>query len=155
VAEVVGTGSWKDGSGGALIGGMTAVCGDNLGLLCVVQHGAMAASSVRYVAPLRGGIGGLHGMRAARPGLVRSTTLEVVHSAARSGSGFHDGGRTACGTVGISPSGVWCVSRSLLIAVVVVVGRGGCWWQTCSGLREHGRPWWMLAVGGRGLVVMD
>jgi hypothetical protein len=53
-----------------------------------------------------------------------------------------------CGIVGISLNGVWCVSRSVLIAVVVVVGQGGCWWQTCRGLREHGRPWWMLAVGG-------
>jgi hypothetical protein len=71
VAEVVETGSWKDGSGGALIGGTTAACGDNLGLLGVVQHGAAAASSVGYVAPLRGGIGALHGMRAA----LRLTTL--------------------------------------------------------------------------------
>jgi hypothetical protein len=46
LTEVVGSGSWKDVSGRALIGGKTTVCGGDFGLLNVVQCAAMAASSV-------------------------------------------------------------------------------------------------------------
>jgi hypothetical protein len=61
LTEVVGSGSWKDVSGRALIGGKTTVCGGDFGLLNVVQCAAMAASSVGSRAPLRRGVGGLHG----------------------------------------------------------------------------------------------
>jgi hypothetical protein len=60
VAGVVGSGSWTDGSGGALDEG-SAACGSDFDLLGIVQRGAAAASSVWCGASLRGGVHGLHG----------------------------------------------------------------------------------------------
>jgi hypothetical protein len=76
--------------------------------------------------------------------------LEVVCSAARVGNSFLGGRCGARDIVGISLGVVWRLSRSLMIAVVVVVGRVGVDGELGAVLREHGRLGWMLAAGGCG-----
>jgi hypothetical protein len=73
VTGVVGSGSHKDGFGGALDGGTTAACGSNFNLLSMLQRAAAAASSLGCGASLRG-VRGLHGGGAVHPRPVGLTT---------------------------------------------------------------------------------
>jgi hypothetical protein len=102
---VVGSGSHKDGFGGALDGGTTATCGSNFNLLIMLQRAAAAASSLGCGASLRG-VRGLHGGGAARLGPARLTTLEVVCGAVHVGNGFLGERCGARDIIGTSLSGV-------------------------------------------------
>jgi hypothetical protein len=86
----------------------------------------------------------------ARPGPVRLTSLEVVCGAARVGSGFLDRRHGVRGIIGTSLGGVWRLSRSLLITVVVVVGLVDLNGGVGTVLRKLGRLWWTSVADGRG-----
>jgi hypothetical protein len=110
-------------------------------------------------------LGGLTGVTTARSGVpgvfqrppwrgcgapARLTTLEVVCGATRVGSGFIGGRHGACDIVGTSLNRVWHLPRSLLIAVVVVVGRVGVNGGVGAVLWKLDMLWWTPAAGGRG-----
>jgi hypothetical protein len=85
---------------------------------------------------------------AARLGPAQLTTLEVVCGVARVGNSFLDGRCRACDIVGTSLSGVWRVSRRLIIVIVVVVDRVGVNGRVGAVLRERGRLWWTPTADG-------
>jgi hypothetical protein len=78
------------------------------------------------------------------------TTLEVVCGAARVGGGFLGRRHGVRGIIGTSLDGVWRLSRSLLIAVVVVVGQVDVNGGVGTVLRKLGRLWWTSVADGRG-----
>jgi hypothetical protein len=113
----------------------------------MLQRTTMTTSSVGCRAFLHG-FRGLHGGGAARLRPTQLTTLEVVCGMARVGNDFLDGRCGACDIVGTSLSGVWRVSRSLIIVIVVVVDRVGVNDGVGAVLRERGRLWWILTTDG-------
>jgi hypothetical protein len=122
------------------------VCSDDFSLLGMVQRAVVVASSVGCVAPLRGALAasmaGLrrHPSRCGRPPW-RWCMVRYVHVAASTTEGArHCQHLSRRGMVSLP---------SLLISVVVVVGRVGRRWHSWSGLQESRRPWWMPTAGGR------